>query len=237
RKELPLLQAHVVVKQPADLPERLGPDLASSELHGQAGRQRVEAHVLAEHALGHPWQGAVRTDEERQHLLLLFPEVDDGLGSVEREEGSGRPASPLGVAPRRPAEGERLRQRVLMIMRERDQARMALHRGPQRLRGRSRSAARSLRRPAECPHAAFDGGEAVLRIVLKSGASVEVDATWNPGSEPIVPGSKLRGKSMEILPAPEAAYRLLHLNWDEVAAIVELPGDARSSTPSGSSSP
>jgi len=67
----------------------------------------------------------------------------------------------------------------------------------------------------------------VLRIVLKSGTTLDVDATWNPGSEPIVPGSKLRGKSMEIIPAPEAANRLLHLNWDEVAAIVEVPDEGR----------
>jgi hypothetical protein len=63
----------------------------------------------------------------------------------------------------------------------------------------------------------------VLRIVMKSGASVEVDATWSAGSGPIVPGSKLRAKAMSIDSTPEAARRLLHLNWDEVAAIVELP--------------
>ena len=64
----------------------------------------------------------------------------------------------------------------------------------------------------------------MLRIVLKSGASIEVDGTWSEGSEPIVPGSRLRGKSMQIDSAPEAARRLLHLDWNEVAAIVELPG-------------
>jgi len=64
----------------------------------------------------------------------------------------------------------------------------------------------------------------VLRIVLKSGATFEVDGTWTAASEPIVPGSKLRGKSMEIEMAPDATRRLLHLDWGEVAAIVELPG-------------
>jgi len=64
----------------------------------------------------------------------------------------------------------------------------------------------------------------VLRIVLKSGASIEVDGTWSEGSEPIVPGSRLRGKSMQIDSASEATRRLLHLDWNEVAAIVELPG-------------
>jgi hypothetical protein len=63
----------------------------------------------------------------------------------------------------------------------------------------------------------------VLRIVLKSGASVDVDATWTAGSDPIVPGSKLRARAMQIDSAPEATPRLLHLDWDEVAAIVELP--------------
>jgi hypothetical protein len=63
----------------------------------------------------------------------------------------------------------------------------------------------------------------VLRIVLKSGANIEVDGTWSEGSEPIVPGSRLRGKSMQIDSAPEATRRLLHLDWNEVAAIVQLP--------------
>ncbi len=63
----------------------------------------------------------------------------------------------------------------------------------------------------------------MLRIVLKSGAAVEVDGTWDPGSPPIVPGSKLRGQAMSIELLPGATRKLLHLNWNEVAAIVELP--------------
>jgi hypothetical protein len=63
----------------------------------------------------------------------------------------------------------------------------------------------------------------VLRIVLKSGTSVDVDATWSAGTPPIVPGSRLRARAMQIDVAPEASRRLLHLDWDEVAAIVELP--------------
>ena len=63
----------------------------------------------------------------------------------------------------------------------------------------------------------------MLRIVLKSGATVEVEATWTAGSAPIVPGSKLRAQAMSIESPPGATHRLLHLNWAEVAAIVELP--------------
>ena len=63
----------------------------------------------------------------------------------------------------------------------------------------------------------------MLRIVLKSGASVEVDGTWTAASEPIVPGSRRRGRQMQIELAPDATRRLLHLNWEEVAAIIELP--------------
>jgi len=66
----------------------------------------------------------------------------------------------------------------------------------------------------------------VLRITLKSGASLEVDATWSAGSAPIVPGSKLRAQAASIEATPDATRRLLHLNWDEVAAIMELPDAA-----------
>ncbi len=62
----------------------------------------------------------------------------------------------------------------------------------------------------------------MLRIVMKSGAQVDVDATWSAGTDPIVPGSRLRAKATHIDPTPDAARRLLHLDWDEVAAIVEI---------------
>jgi hypothetical protein len=64
----------------------------------------------------------------------------------------------------------------------------------------------------------------VIRIVLKSGASVDVDGTWSEASDPIVPGSRLRAKQAHIITAPDATRLLIHLNWEEVAAIVELPG-------------
>jgi hypothetical protein len=63
----------------------------------------------------------------------------------------------------------------------------------------------------------------VLRIVLKSGATIDVDGSWIEGTEPIVPGSKLRAKTMKIDSEPDAARRLVHLDWNEVAAIVQLP--------------
>ena len=58
---------------------------------------------------------------------------------------------------------------------------------------------------------------------MRSGASVEVDATWTAGTEPIVPGSRLRARAAHIESPPDATPRLLHLDWNEVAAIVELP--------------
>jgi hypothetical protein len=62
---------------------------------------------------------------------------------------------------------------------------------------------------------------------MKSGTTIDVDGGWTEGTEPIVPGSKLRAKNMQIDSGPDAVRRLVHLDWNEVAAIVQLPDEAR----------
>jgi hypothetical protein len=125
-EQLALLQAHVLVQEVAERPQRFRRDLACGRPGSERAHETVQLHVLAQDALEHRGRAGV-ADVEREQDLLLAPEVLDRLGE-ERVEVRARHGQPLlGLGAGRPEQAPRVRELVVVLLRQRDKCRVASH--------------------------------------------------------------------------------------------------------------